>query len=806
MAENIENNVHQQDDMITLTDLWYLCAANWRWFALSVLVCLSLATIYLLRTEPTYTQQASVMIKEDSKGGSMSSDVASAFSDMGLGVTNSNVKNEVQVFQSPDVVLETIKRINLDVRYSTDGTFHPTTLYGESCPIIASMANVGDDQSCSFAVTLGANKAVTIDRLVLDGEEIEGSFSGKIAQPVKTPAGAIVIMPSAYKHDGSVSKIYVNKLTASSAVDAALANLSVNINSDKNTVIDIVYNDVNINRARDFINTLIAVYNEHWVEDKNQIAVSTSKFINERLRVIESELGNVDADISSYKSANMVPDVKAAGAMYMQEASQATQNMMDLNNQMYMAKTIRSSIRGGNDVNSFSILPANTGLKDAGVEGQINEYNTLLLQRNNYAANGSVENPYVKDLDAKLIALRQAITQSLDNVVNSLSKQIQSMQGYSARAASGIQANPTQAKSLLSVERQQKVKESLYLFLLQKREENELNQAFTAYNTRIVASPHGSKLPTAPIKRNILLVAFVLGLLIPVGIIFLLENFNNKVRGRKDLDGIITMPFLAEIPDNAPRRHFWQAKPKHVFHSIVVADGNRNIINEAFRILRTNLSFLVGNNPHNVMAITSYNPGSGKTFVGLNLAVSLAIKGESVLVIDADLRHASMSKALGLGGLGLSSYLTAQTTDVNAIIHHHATRGLDYIPVGAIPPNPIELLGSPLFGKLIDEVRSRYQYILIDTPPVNLVADTSIIENHVDRTVFVIRAGLLERSMLHTLEADYRANRLKNMALVLNATQVNASGNGYRQGYKYGYGYGYGYHSSGSDNAYYSKD
>ena len=234
----------------------------------------------------------------------------------------------------------------------------------------------------------------------------------------------------------------------------------------------------------------------------------------------------------------------------------------------------------------------------------------------------------------------------------------------------------------------------------------------------------------------------------------------------------------------------------------MVADGNRNIINEAFRILRTNLSFLVGNNPHNVMAITSYNPGSGKTFVGLNLAVSLAIKGESVLVIDADLRHASMSKALGLGGLGLSSYLTAQTTDVNAIIHHHATRGLDYIPVGAIPPNPIELLSSPLFGKLIDEVRSRYQYILIDTPPVNLVADTSIIESHVDRTVFIIRAGLLERSMLHTLEADYRANRLKNMALVLNATQVNASGNGYRQGYKYGYGYGYHENS----NTYYTKD
>lgn len=803
MAENIENNVQQQDDMITLTDLWYLCVANWRWFVVSIIACISIASIYLLRTEPTYTQQASVMIKEDSKGGSMSSDVASAFSDMGLGVTNSNVKNEVQVFQSPDVVLETIKRINLDVRYSTDGSFHPVTLYGASCPIIASMANVGDDQSCSFAVTLGDNKSVEISQLVLDGEEIEGSFSGMLQQPIKTPAGAIVIMPSAYKNNGNTTKIYVRKLTASSAVDAALGALSVNINSDKNTVIDIVYNDVNIDRARDFINTLIAVYNEHWVEDKNQIAVSTSKFINERLRVIESELGNVDADISSYKSANMVPDVKAAGAMYMQEASQATQNMMDLNNQMYMAKTIRASIRGGNDVGSFSILPANTGLKDAGVEGQINEYNTMLLQRNNYAANGSVENPFVKDLDAKLIALRQAIMQSLDNVVNSLNKQIQSMQGYSARAASGIQANPAQAKSLLSVERQQKVKESLYLFLLQKREENELNQAFTAYNTRIVASPHGSKRPTAPIKRNILLVAFVLGLLIPVGIIFLIENFNNKVRGRKDIDGIITMPFLAEIPNTAPKRHFWEKKPKHVTHSIVVADGNRNIVNEAFRILRTNLSFLVGKTANdNVIAVTSYNPGSGKTFIALNLAVSLAIKGERVLVIDADLRHASMSKALGMCGLGLSHYLTGQTADTGAIIHHHATKGLDYIPVGAIPPNPIELLSNPLFGKLIEALRDNYQYILIDTPPVNLVADTDIIERSVNRTLFVIRAGLFERGMLSALENDYRNSRLKNMALVLNATQVNASGNGYRYGYKYGYGYGYHENS----NTYYTKD
>lgn len=801
MIDNQVDNLDQRDDSFSLSEIWNVFLGSWKWFVVSVVVCVGVAALYCLCIEPTYKQSASVMIKEDGKGGTSAMDVASAFSDMGFGTAKSDVNNEVEVFKSTDVIFETIKRLNLDVKYATDGGFHRNTLYGATCPIIASMSSVKDDESCSFEVELKDNGTVQISDMKYNKEESSDVYTGKLGQPIKTIAGNVVIMKSsmATKKDATATRIYVAKLKSEAAVAAAVANLDVQTNSKQNSVIDISYTDVNMNCAKDFISTLIAVYNEHWVEDKNQIAVSTSKFINDRLRVIESELGNVDADISSYKSANMVPDVAAAGAMYMQESSEATQNLMSLNNQMYMAKTIRSGITSSTDVNSFRLLPANSGIENTGVEKQIDDFNKMLLQRNNYVANSSTENPYVKDLDAKLIAMRQAIAQSLDYVVTSLGSQIQSLKGYNARALSGIQANPTQAKSLLSVERQQKVKESLYLFLLQKREENELNQAFTAYNTRIVSNPHGSSIPVAPQKGKILMMAFVLGLAIPAGVIYGMNMLNTKVRGRKDVDNALTLPMLGEVPDVSPKRNFWEKAPAHAKQSIVVESGNRNIINEAFRILRTNMKFVIDKDKNkNVVAVTSYNPGSGKSFISLNLAESFSIDKQRVLIIDADLRHASVSKAIGFDNIGMSHYLSGQVDSVDKIVKYSEKWGLWYLPVGAIPPNPTELLHGNRFADLLDKLRGEYDLILIDCPPVNVVADTSIIDQFADVTMFVIRAGLFERSMLPVLENDYRNSKLKNMMLVLNGT---GTGSGYRYGYSYGYGY---YGSKGTD--YYSKN
>jgi len=409
----------------------------------------------------------------------------------------------------------------------------------------------------------------------------------------------------------------------------------------------------------------------------------------------------------------------------------------------------------------------------------------------------------VVELDNSLSGMRKALVRSIDNQLVSLNEQIRSQQGRGGAATSKIASNPKQSKYLLSVERQQKVKESLYLYLLQKREENELSQAFTAYNTRVISVPGGSMKPTFPVKRNILLVAIALGLLIPIVIIFVRENMNSTVRGRKDLDGV-TVPFIGEIPLYVRRKKglLFPKEKKPDVQAVVVKEGSRNVVNEAFRVLRTNLEFMSGTGGNgNVIAITSFNPGSGKSFLTMNIGVSLAIKGKKVLVIDGDLRHGSASQYVGSPKPGLSDWLGGKADDLESIIVTDEKHpNLSLLPIGTIPPNPTELLFSGRLEETIAAVRKRFDYVLIDCPPVELVADTQIIGKFADRTVFVVRAGLLERSMLQELQGIYDGKKYKNMSLVLNGTESTGSRYGYKYGYKYGYhyGYGYGYHY-GSD-------
>lgn len=464
-----------------------------------------------------------------------------------------------------------------------------------------------------------------------------------------------------------------------------------------------------------------------------------------------------------------------------------------------MTRYIRNYLT--NDANRTQLLPANSGIESANIESQIAEYNKQLLQRNSLVANSSAENPLVMDMDQALASMRGAIIRSIDNQIVTLNSQIKSLRQTEQQTTSRIAANPTQAKYLLSVERQQKVKEALYLFLLQKREENELSQAFTAYNTRIVTPPHGSMLPTSPVRKNIFMVAFALGLLIPTVIIFMRENMNTRVRGRKDLESV-TVPFIGEIPlFTRKKKRIFGKKPQEV-KAVVVKEGSRDIINEAFRVLRTNLEFMTGKDKtSNVIIVTSFNPGSGKSFLTMNIAVSFAIKGKKVLVIDGDLRHGSASSYIDSPEKGLSDYLGGRIDNLDEIIVPDPRhKSMDILPVGTIPPNPTELLFDERLKQAIDAVRERYDYVLIDCPPIELVADTQIIEKLVDRTIFVVRAGLLERSMLAELEKIYEEKKYKNMSLILNGTEGSGGHYGYRYGYRYGYHYGYGsgYHY-GSD-------
>lgn len=781
------------DDFIRIQDLYYLCLAKWRWFILSLVVCLGIAFIYLLKTPPVYTRTASLLIKEESKGQSLSGNVETAFSDLGLFQSNTNVNNELISLQSPAVMYDVVKRLHLDVDYSTKGSFYPQVRYGQNLPITVSFAGLADNETAALTIEAVRPEGVKLTSFEYNGEKIDGEVVGALNDSLITPIGKVVIRPAVAFVDWQKSStpLIVFRSSLNEVVSRYADNLNVTLNDEKATIIDLSFRDVCIQRAEDVLNTVIAVYNENWIKDKNQIAVSTSMFINDRLGVIESELGHVDENISTFKSENLLPDVQAASQLYMTERSQAQSQILTLNTQLSMARYIRNYLTAGSNRNQ--LLPANSGLESANIENQISEYNNLQLQRNNLVANSSEQNPLVVDMDESLRSMRRSIVSSVDNLITTLNTQIHSLEKSDQRATENIAANPSQAKYLLSVERQQKVKEALYLFLLQKREENELSQAFTAYNTRVITPPTGSMMPTAPVKRNILLVGFILGILIPIVIVFLQETMNTRIRGKKDLEGL-SIPFVGEIPlyGKVRRSGLFRKKVTPLTETkVAVKEGSRDVVNEAFRVLRTNLEFVSGENGKGqVILMTSFNPGSGKTFLTVNIASSLAIKGKKVLVIDGDLRRGSTSVYVGSPHHGLSNYLAGKVQRIeDVIVPASETVRFDVLPVGTIPPNPTELLSSERLQALLTDFRTRYDYILIDCPPIELVADTHIIEKYADRTIFVVRAGLLERSMLPELEALYTEHKFKNMAVLLNGTEGNGS---YRYGYRYGYHYGYG--------------
>ncbi len=788
---NITSKPKPADDFLRIQDLFYLCLGKWYWFVISLLITVGLAVIYLLTTPPTYTRSASLLVKEDSKGNSIN-DAAGVLGDIDIFQTSTNVNNEIQSLQSPSVMLDVVKRLHLDISYYTDGKFYKKVLYGRSSPYSVFFYELQDNESVAFTISPVQKGQIKLTDFSRNGEDIDGEITVMLNDSVKTPVGKLMVK-STNDTDAFNAPIYVSRIGYQAATSAYSSNLSVALSDEKSTVINLSFNDVCIQRAEDILNTVIAVYNENWIKDKNQIAVSTSAFISDRLGVIEQELGNVDENISSYKSEHLLPDVQAAASMYMTQSSETNAQILALNTQLSMARYIRNYLTNATSKNQ--LLPANSGIESQGIEQQIANYNTMQLRRNDLVANSSEKNPLVIDMDQSLENMRHAIVTSIDNHITTLNTQLRSLQQSERQTTARIAANPSQGKYLLSVERQQKVKEALYLFLLQKREENELSQAFTAYNTRVITPPTGSFVPTAPKQTNILMAALAIGFLFPVVIILVRENFNTKVRGRKDLE-ILSLPFAGELPlAYSKRRGKSKMKTEKNSHMVVIQQGNRNIINEAFRVLRTNLEFMTGNKTDGkapVFLFTSFNPGSGKTFLAINVAASFALKGKKVLVIDCDLRRASLSKYVGSPHKGLSGYLGYQEDNfVDLILGVNEINGLDILPVGILPPNPTELLAEPRFKELVERMKGKYDYVFIDCPPVEIVADTQIIERVADRTIFVIRAGLLERDMLPELQKAYDEKRFKDMVVVLNGTEGSGSRYGYRYGYKYGYHYGY---------------
>ena len=779
------------DDFIRIQDLWSMFVPKWYWFAISLFSTLTIAVLYLLSTPPIYTRTAAILVKDNSKSSSSTS-AMNDFSDLGIFKSNTNINNELLTLKSPTLMTEVVNRLGLNETFTIRKGLKNVDLYKVSPVTITFCDKI--EVPLSFTIKFSSKEAFAISELEISGEDIGETLSAQMGDSIQTSAGIMIVSPTQEFTDAFIgTSIRYVRGSVRAAVDTYSNALVAELGNEDATIINLSINDTSIRKAEDILNTLIEVYNENWIRDKNQIAVSTSQFISDRLGAIESELGHVDEKISSYKSEHLLPDVQAASSLYMAQSAENNKELSTLNNQLSTAQYIRREL---NTKQLDQTLPANSGIVSANIETQISEYNNLVLDRNRLIANSSEKNPLVKNMASSLQSMQRTIIQSVDNLIVSLNTQIRSLRRQEEATTNRLASNPNQAKYLLSVERQQKVKEELYLYLLQKREENELSQAFTAYNTRLITAPRGSMFPTAPRKMNILLVAFAVGLLVPAVGIFMKENMNTKVRGRKDLENL-SIPFIGEIPQySGTKKKWWEFKhrKRQDMKTIVVNEGNRNIINEAFRVLRSNMDFMASkdNNQH-VFVLTSFNPGSGKSFLAINIAISFAIKKKKILVIDGDLRHRTVSSYVDSPNKGLSDYLNNQIEDWKEIIvSYKGYTNLHILPIGTIPPNPTELLEDSKLSMLIEALRPEYDYIFIDCPPVDIVADAQIIEKWADRTIFVVRSGLLDRSMLSELENMYTGKRFKNLSMILNGTESTGGRYGYRYGYHYGYASYYG--------------
>ena len=528
----------KEEKSIDIKAIFYLFLSHWYWFLISVVLALGLATYHLLKTVPVYTRTAKVLVKEDEKGKSAIN--VSDFKDMGLFNTGVNINNELITINSIDNIRETVRRLHLDMNYTIDGHFHPHLLYDKSLPVTVDLLGNFDNVGLSFDLNItNKGKGAKLSKFVLDMEEIPGEVAVKLGDTVTTPIGPMCVRPTDYfdnLKEAEYDVIHVSHSGIESTARRYASMLSIALTAKLADVMTITLNDISKKRADDFINMLINVYNTNWLKDKNQIMVSTSMFIDDRLRLIEQELGNVDSDISTYKSENLLPDVNAVSSIYLSENSVNANRILELSNQISITRYIKNVL--ANEMVKDQLLPANSGINSSNIEKQISDYNTMMLRRNSLVANSSVENPLVLDLDENLKAMRQAIISSIDNQLATLNNQLASLQGTERQINQRLAASPGQAKYLLSVERQQKVKEALYLFLLQKREENQLSQAFTAYNTRVIEQPHGSATPSSPKVMMIRLIAIILGLAIPALILFLRERLNTTLRGRKDLENL----------------------------------------------------------------------------------------------------------------------------------------------------------------------------------------------------------------------------------------------------------------------------
>ena len=803
MKENLyEDNVRGiEEDNVDYKALLFRYIIHWPWFVASLLVCLIGAWGYLYFQTPVYQISASIMIKDDKKGGGGSADLES----LGLGgmmTSTQSIDNEIEVLRSKTILKEVVNNLELYITYYDEDEFPKKELYKASPIIVNLTAQEADNLPGVAMIDMKLTQEGSLDVNLKVGLNEYNKHFDKLPAVLPTDVGtfgfALKDSLSNGKIEGqnimrNISAIVSQPFGVAKGYQGAL---TIAPTSKATSVATVSLVNTNIQRGQDFINKLMEMYNRNTNNDKNEVAQKTREFINERIQIIDEELGNTEDKLEAFKRNAGLTDISSDAQLAVSGNAEYEKKRVENGTQINLVRDLNKYIN--NPSNEYEVLPSNIGLSDNGLTTQIDRYNELIIERKRLLRTSTESNPMIVNLDASIRVMKANVKAAIDGTLQGLLIVKADLDREASRFSRRISDAPGQERQYVSIARQQEIKAGLYLMLLQKREENAITLAATANNAKIIDEPVAEGGPVSPKPKTIYMIALVLGVGLPVGVIFLIGLTKFKIEGRGDVEKLTRLPIVGDVPLTAEKTG-----------SIAVFENQNNLMSETFRNVRTNLQFMLGNG-QKVILVTSTVSGEGKSFISANLAISLSLLGKKVVIVGLDIRKPGLNKVFNISRKeqGITQYLSDPEKNLMDFVQlSDVSKSLYILPGGTVPPNPTELLARDGLDKAIETLKKNFDYVVLDTAPVGMVTDTLLIGRVADLSVYVCRADYTRKAEFTLINELAENNKLPNLCTVINGLDLQKKKYGYYYGYgkygkyygygkRYGYGYGYGEHKT----------
>jgi len=770
--QNTEEEIKEEE--IDFAGLFFKYLRYWKWFVASVIVCLIFAVLYLKHATPVYQVKATVLLKDDKKGSS-TAELSDALRDISLFNEKDNVDNELEILKASTLAEQTVRELGLYASYTEIGSFRNTVIYGKSSPIQVWLSKDRLDalhESINFDVTVCPGKPFEFT-----GSYHDHDFRVKAAQTdtqVVLPFGQVCFRKGCYKPAEAMT-VGITLQDPVNVADNLLGRLNIALTSKSTSVVNMVFHSTQVEMGTDFVNKFIDVYNREDMKDQNIVATNTAIFINERLATLSRELNSVELQVENYKQNQGLTDISSEANLFIQQTGAYEQKRLDVETQLGVIESIDSYIR--KKENRDQLLPASTGLKSESLAALIDQYNSLLLEHKRLSRTASEKNQAMVDLNNRIDAMFGMLQASVRREKNNWQIARQDLIRNDNANEVRIKAIPRQEREYMEIKRQQSIKESLFIFLLQNKEKNDLSMSLVVPKAKIINSARSNGAPVSPKRNIILLIALLCGLGLPVAFLFVGETLRYQVENKKELEKLSPIPVLGVIPKRE------QAE------SSVMGGDTTDCFSERLRLLRANLLFILNEPDKKIISVVSSLSGEGKSFVAINLAISLAHLDKKVLIMGLDLRKPSVGKNLSLGNeTGMSLFLSGRIGRDTLVRPSGLHPGLSVITAGPIPPNPNDLLAKPALDELMAQLRVQFDYIVLDTTPLSIFADSFLLNRFADVNLCVVRSDYTPRKNIEEINNLYQYQKLNNLYLVLNASDISKDFH-YHYGKKYGYEY-----------------